>query len=42
MIPRAVPEPPLDVVSQGGDPLGDRPDAIQPQGMDRQDLDAGR
>ena len=27
---------PLDVVSQGGDPLGDRSDPITPRGIDRQ------
>jgi hypothetical protein len=31
-----------DVMSQGGDSLGDRPDPIEPQGMDRQAAEGGQ
>lgn len=45
-MPPQQPEQPLDVVSQGGDALGDRPDSIEPECIDGhapqrgQDLDA--
>lgn len=32
----------LDVVSQGGDALGDRPDPVEPQGIDGQAAEAGQ
>ena len=39
--PSSLSKPP-DVVSQGGDPLSDRPDAIEPQGIDGQAAEGGQ
>ena len=40
--PPQQPEQAPDVVSQGGDPLSDRPDAIEPQGIDGQAAEGGQ
>jgi hypothetical protein len=39
---RQQPEQPLDVESQGGDAFGDRPDLIEPEGIDGQAAEGGQ